>query len=50
MEYERGKNRVRPHYFLSKSELTPEPFTAQLRGLIEERTLYRVQILKQVQL
>jgi len=29
---------------LSSSELTPEPFTAQLKGLVEDRILYRVQI------
>jgi len=33
-------------FILSSKALTPEPFTAQLKGLVENRTLYRVQVLE----
>ena len=32
-------------FILSQRALTPETFTTQLKGLVEDRTLYRVQIL-----
>ena len=33
-------------FILSSKALTPEPFKAQLKGLVENRTLYRVQVLE----
>jgi class 3 adenylate cyclase len=33
-------------FILSQRGLTPETFTTQLKGLVEDRTLYRVQILR----